>query len=167
MMGGGMMQQGGPGLGRGGPRTFLPSRPRYDWTWTPRPPRKHTRFQDPYRLGIRTSWPKGHMGLLERWERLAGHIDPKGAKGSTWGPDKAQAILGLRAVLKRLPSREQTVMTLSYGLEDGQHHTLQDIGKEFGVTKERVRQLQATALHRLRHKSRKKLIAPALAWEKS
>ncbi|MFC1960896.1 sigma-70 domain-containing protein, partial [Chloroflexota bacterium] len=56
-------------------------------------------------------------------------------------------------LLTRLPEREAYILKLRYGLEDGRIHTLEEVGKEIGVTRERVRQLEAQALNRLRHSS--------------
>lgn len=59
----------------------------------------------------------------------------------------------LDQVLARLPDREAHILQLRYGLMDGETHTLEEVGKEIGVTRERVRQLEAQALNRLRHSS--------------
>ena len=59
----------------------------------------------------------------------------------------------LDQVLARLPDREAHILQLRYGLLDGETHTLEEVGKEIGVTRERVRQLEAQALNRLRHSS--------------
>jgi RNA polymerase primary sigma factor len=56
-------------------------------------------------------------------------------------------------VLERLPEREAHILELRYGLMDGETHTLEEVGREIGVTRERVRQLEAQALNRLRHSS--------------
>jgi RNA polymerase primary sigma factor len=56
-------------------------------------------------------------------------------------------------VLERLPDREAHILELRYGLQDGETHTLEEVGREIGVTRERVRQLEAQALNRLRHSS--------------
>ncbi len=56
-------------------------------------------------------------------------------------------------LLNRLPDREAYILRLRYGLHDGRIHTLEEVGKEIGVTRERVRQLEAQALNRLRHSS--------------
>jgi len=56
-------------------------------------------------------------------------------------------------LLDRLPEREGYILRLRYGLQDGRVHTLEEVGKEIGVTRERVRQLEAQALNRLRHSS--------------
>ena len=61
-------------------------------------------------------------------------------------------------VLKSLTPREERVITLRFGLEDGRARTLEELGKEFNVTRERVRQIEATALRKLRHPSRAKLL---------
>ena len=53
---------------------------------------------------------------------------------------------------------EAKVLQLRYGLEDNTIHTLEDIAKEFGITRERVRQLEVKAIRRLRHPSRLKII---------
>jgi RNA polymerase primary sigma factor len=57
----------------------------------------------------------------------------------------------LDAVLRSLGERERLVVRLRYGLEDGQQHTLEEVGKAFGVTRERVRQIEAKTLAKLRH----------------
>lgn len=60
----------------------------------------------------------------------------------------------LEEVLGTLTEREQKVLTLRFGLEDGRARTLEEVGKEFNVTRERIRQIEAKALHKLRHPSR-------------
>jgi len=57
-------------------------------------------------------------------------------------------------VLSTLTPREQRVLQLRFGLEDGQSRTLEEVGKEFDVTRERIRQIEAKALRKLRHPSR-------------
>ena len=73
-------------------------------------------------------------------------------------PDKAAAYTLLREdldeVLKTLTEREQKVLCLRFGLEDGRARTLEEVGKEFNVTRERIRQIEAKALRKLRHPSR-------------
>ena len=61
-------------------------------------------------------------------------------------------------MLKTLTPREERIIRLRYGLEDNIIHTLEDIAKEFGITRERVRQLEVKAIRRLRHPSRLKII---------
>ena len=61
-------------------------------------------------------------------------------------------------VLHTLPPREEHVLKLRCGLDDGNTHTLEDVGKEFNITRERIRQIEAKALRKLRHPSRAKLL---------
>lgn len=73
-------------------------------------------------------------------------------------PDRVRELLRreLANVLKSLTPREERVLTLRFGLEDGQARTLEELGKEFNVTRERIRQIEAKALRKLRHPSRAK-----------
>jgi len=65
----------------------------------------------------------------------------------------------LREVLEALPPREVRILQLRYGLLDGQSYTLEEVGRKMGVTRERVRQIEAQALSRLRHPGhRRKLV---------
>lgn len=64
----------------------------------------------------------------------------------------------LNEVLGELTDREERVIRLRYGLDDGKTHTLEEVGKEFGVTRERIRQIEAKAIKKLRHPSRAKLL---------
>lgn len=59
-------------------------------------------------------------------------------------------------VLENLTSREKKVLQLRFGLEDGRPRTLEEVGQEFGVTRERIRQIEAKALRKLRHPTRSK-----------
>ena len=59
-------------------------------------------------------------------------------------------------VLSTLTPREEKVLKLRFGIEDGQPHTLEEVGREFNVTRERIRQIEAKALRKLRHPSRSK-----------
>jgi RNA polymerase primary sigma factor len=56
--------------------------------------------------------------------------------------------------LKLLSNREAMVLRLRYGLYDGRSRTLEEVGREFGVTRERIRQIESKALRKLRHPSR-------------
>ena len=73
-------------------------------------------------------------------------------------PAEAAAFTLLREqldeVLGTLTDREQKVLKLLFGLEDGRARTLEEVGKEFKVTRERIRQIEAKALRKLRHPSR-------------
>lgn len=62
----------------------------------------------------------------------------------------------LASVLNTLTPREEMVIRLRYGLDDARPRTLEDVGKEFGVTRERIRQIEAKALRKLRHPNRSK-----------
>ncbi len=59
-------------------------------------------------------------------------------------------------VLKTLTPREEKVLRLRFGIDDGHTRTLEEVGKEFNVTRERIRQIEAKALRKLRHPSRSK-----------
>jgi RNA polymerase primary sigma factor len=73
-------------------------------------------------------------------------------------PADAVINLNLRAqtaqVLKSLTPREEKVIKMRFGLEDGSEHTLEEVGQSFAVTRERIRQIEAKALRKLRHPSR-------------
>ena len=62
----------------------------------------------------------------------------------------------LGEVLTTLTAREAKVLSLRFGLEDGHPRTLEEVGREFNVTRERIRQIEAKALRKLRHPSRSK-----------
>ncbi|MEA4831846.1 MAG: RNA polymerase sigma factor RpoD [Oscillospiraceae bacterium] len=62
----------------------------------------------------------------------------------------------LEEVLDTLTPREASVLKLRFGFNDGRSHTLEDVGKEFNITRERIRQIEAKALRKLRHPSRAK-----------
>ena len=64
----------------------------------------------------------------------------------------------LCAVLHTLTPREEQVLKLRFGLEDGRTRTLEEVGREFNITRERIRQIEAKALRKLRHPSRSKLL---------
>ena len=68
----------------------------------------------------------------------------------------AQTLLKeqLDEVLSTLTEREQKVLRLRFGMSDGRARTLEEVGKEFDVTRERIRQIEAKALRKLRHPSR-------------
>jgi RNA polymerase primary sigma factor len=65
-----------------------------------------------------------------------------------WLADEVERVLG------SLPSREAQIVRLRFGLQDGRTYTLEEIGKKFGLTRERIRQIERMALHRLRHPRR-------------
>ncbi|MBO5060688.1 MAG: RNA polymerase sigma factor RpoD [Clostridia bacterium] len=75
-------------------------------------------------------------------------------------PSEAASFVMLKEqlvdVLRTLTPREEKVLKLRFGLEDGRQRTLEEVGKEFNVTRERIRQIEAKALRKLRHPSRSK-----------
>ena len=62
----------------------------------------------------------------------------------------------VQSILGSLSKREREVLEMRFGLKDGQGHTLEEVGSHFGVTRERIRQIEAKALRKLRHPSRAK-----------
>ena len=69
----------------------------------------------------------------------------------------------IKSVLMTLQVREQEVLELRFGLVDGTCHTLEEVGKKFNVTRERIRQIEAKALRKLRHPSRAKKLKDFLS----
>jgi len=78
------------------------------------------------------------------------------------GPEEATARIMLQEkiqeLLETLTDRERRVLQLRFGLIDGRARTLEEVGKEFNVTRERIRQIEAKALRKLRHPSRARLL---------
>jgi len=70
----------------------------------------------------------------------------------------------LEEVMNTLTPREAKVLKLRFGLEDGKARTLEEVGKEFDVTRERIRQIEAKALRKLRHPSRSKKLRDYMNW---
>ena len=64
--------------------------------------------------------------------------------------------------METLTKRERLVLELRFGWNDGRPRTLEEVGKEFNVTRERIRQIEAKALRKMRHPSRSKVIKPYL-----
>ena len=83
-------------------------------------------------------------------------------------PEDAAAYTILREqieeVLSTLTEREQQVLRLRFGLDDGHQRTLEEVGKIFHVTRERIRQIEAKAIRRIKQTSRARKLAPAAAW---
>ena len=111
---------------------------------------------------------RDHEGLAGAG--LAGDADRRGGRQPPRrlhrGPDSALAPADAAShqllkeqvmdVLDSLTPRERKVLELRFGLEDGRSRTLEEVGREFGVTRERIRQIEAKALRKLRHPSRSK-----------
>ncbi len=76
------------------------------------------------------------------------------ADEKTLPPDRlaAQKVLRdqIREILRKLPEREQDILRMRFGLDDGVFHTLEEVGKAFGVTRERIRQIEAKALEKIK-----------------
>ncbi|RMG48720.1 MAG: RNA polymerase sigma factor RpoD [Acidobacteria bacterium] len=79
-------------------------------------------------------------------------------------PDEAVVRMNLReqtnSVLKTLTPREEKVLKLRFGVEDGSEHTLEEVGTSFDVTRERIRQIESKALRKLRQPARARLLLP-------
>lgn len=65
----------------------------------------------------------------------------------------------MQEVLKALNPREQKIIRMRFGLEDGVAHTLEEVGQEFGVTRERIRQIEAKALEKIADSEDMELLA--------
>ena len=87
-----------------------------------------------------------------------GHLGDLVEDTAAVSPSDAVAYLSLQeqtmSVLKTLTPREEKIIKMRFGLEDGTEHTLEQVGQEFAVTRERIRQIEAKAFRKLRHPSR-------------
>jgi RNA polymerase primary sigma factor len=102
--------------------------------------------------------PVGDDGDAELGELIedTGAIRPQDAAAST--------MLGVEVedILDTLTPRERRVIQLRFGLVDGHPRTLDEVGRRFGVTRERIRQIEAKALRKMRHPSRSRRLADFL-----
>jgi RNA polymerase primary sigma factor len=99
--------------------------------------------QEPMSLDMPVgSEDSSHLGDFIEDETIEGPVD---AASNQLLKEQVQSILG------SLSKREREVLEMRFGLKDGQGHTLEEVGKEFGVTRERIRQIEAKALRKLRH----------------
>jgi len=87
---------------------------------------------------------------------LSDFIEDEGSAAPTEAVSFTMLKEQLLGVLDTLTPREEKVLRLRYGLDDGRSRTLEEVGKEFNVTRERIRQIEAKALRKLRHPSRSK-----------
>ena len=87
---------------------------------------------------------------------LGDFIEDKDAQSPSEYTTKSLLKDELYSVMKDLTDREERVLRLRYGLDDGRPRTLEEVGKEFGVTRERIRQIEAKAIRKLRHPTRSK-----------
>ena len=94
------------------------------------------------------------MPVRARSDRPSGRI--RSAKAPIFSDVPVISKVKLSSVLSTLTPREEKVLRLRFGLEDGRPRTLEEVGKEFNVTRERIRQIEAKALRKLRHPSRSK-----------
>lgn len=92
----------------------------------------------------------------EEDSHLSDFIEDEGSAAPTEAVSFTMLKEQLIGVLDTLTPREEKVLRLRYGLDDGRPRTLEEVGKEFNVTRERIRQIEAKALRKLRHPSRSK-----------
>ena len=90
----------------------------------------------------------------EEDSHLGDFIEDKNALNPYAGAERTNLKDILDSALKGLSKREQRVLRLRYGYDDGRPRTLEEVGSEFQVTRERIRQIEAKALRKLRHPSR-------------
>jgi RNA polymerase primary sigma factor len=90
----------------------------------------------------------------EEDSHLGDFIEDKNAMSPYVGAERTNLLELLHSVLDSLNDREQRVLRLRYGFDDGRPRTLEEVGLEFNVTRERIRQIEAKALRKLRHPSR-------------
>ena len=85
---------------------------------------------------------------------LGDFVADENAEAPGKAADRAMVAQQINLALKSLTPREEKVIRLRFGLDDGRARTLEEVGKEFNVTRERIRQIEAKALRKLRHPSR-------------
>lgn len=90
--------------------------------------------------------------------RIGEFIPDAGAENPESAAEDAALYHDLRKALSSLTDREQNVIELRFGLKDGRQRTLEEVGEEFHVTRERIRQIEAKALRKLRHPQRARFL---------
>lgn len=109
------------------------------------------------------------VALVDSLDRPVGEEDGAESRLGAFVPapantaEEAEAAMlteGLREAVATLPDRQRRIIELRYGLNDGQYRTLEQVGLTMGVTRERIRQLEAEALRKLRHPARARKIMP-------
>ena len=112
--------------------------------------------QDPMSLDL-------PVGNDDDQTQLGDFIEDQGATEPVDAASKELLREQVRNVLNFLTERERAVIEMRFGLNDGKDHTLEEVGREFGVTRERIRQIEAKALRKLRHPSRSKALRDYLS----
>lgn len=112
--------------------------------------------QDPMSLDL-------PVGNDDDQTQLGDFIEDQGATEPVDAASKELLREQVRNVLSFLTERERAVIEMRFGLSDGKDHTLEEVGREFGVTRERIRQIEAKALRKLRHPSRSKALRDYLS----
>jgi len=131
--------------------------------------RKHLDDETPLALAVERRWRRA-ASKVRRVQRLSEEPMslemPVGMEENTFLGDfiEDESLVGpvdaankellkehMREILNELADRERRVLEMRFGLKDGQSRTLEEVGKEFGVTRERIRQIEAKALRKLRH----------------
>tara|TARA_B100000405_G_scaffold237571_1_gene171286 strand:- start:159 stop:506 length:348 start_codon:yes stop_codon:yes gene_type:complete len=92
----------------------------------------------------------------EEDSHLGDFIEDRSAKAPADAATETLLQEQIIQILDSLTDREKRVLELRFGLGDGRGRTLEEVGKEFGVTRERIRQIEAKALRKLRHPARSK-----------
>jgi RNA polymerase primary sigma factor len=91
---------------------------------------------------------KANPNLLQKRDDFLRQLDPEVKLSEL---QLRQAIIG---VLRTLTPREEKVIKMRFGFDDGSEHTLEEVGQSFAVTRDRIRQIEAKAIRKLRHPSR-------------
>ena len=91
-----------------------------------------------------------------------GELDPPVESDPTDDIHKKELHEALEMVLSTLTDRERQILEMRFGLMDGNDHTLEDVGKSLHITRERVRQIEAQALRKLRHPTRMRKLSGLL-----